>query len=290
MGAILSVCPLSSRFRWITPGRVPMKAPSVLRAHMTLFYGFSFPFSSPETPLTSSSSSSPGYAMLTNFEMLHRIPLPGPFLFFDPLIILPTSNVSFSCYFCLHLTSSTKRKWRYRALNWWSSFRVIFSLALQLRPFQHKRHRVLIILLFQRRWISSPLLPQLVWLLCNYTGFTWVRLQMCLPTHSWPFWIFVSRWPPLHGIPGGELLSLQSTRERIILFVGKNSQGLSSASDTHTAYSELEALWCVCSVFVLLQVARKGHHWEDCWESWLELRRVSGPAPEALCGVLRSSD
>ena len=64
------------------------------------------------------------------------------------------------------------------------------------------------------------------------------------------------------GIPGRELLPFQSTGERIILFVGKNSQVLSLAPavlpHTHTHRPQsLEAPWCLCFMCVLLQVARK---------------------------------
>ena len=64
------------------------------------------------------------------------------------------------------------------------------------------------------------------------------------------------------GIPGGELLPLQSTGERIILSVGRNSHGLNLApahpTTPHTHHTQsLEAPRCMCFVFVLLQVARK---------------------------------
>ena len=193
-----------------------------------------------------------------------------------------------------------QRKWRFRALNWWSSFRVIFSLALQLPPFQHKRRLVSSSCYFRdgefhlsssfHSWSGCCVIIQ------TSLGSDFKCASLLITDHSGSLWAdgLLSM-----GIPGGELLPLQSTGERIILFVGKNSQGLSLAPallppPTHTVLRT----WKPHGVCVLcVSCCRWPVSWSSLRVTWSVQRSglsfqkgKRARRQEALCGVLRSSD
>lgn len=135
-------------------------------------------------------SSSPDYTVPINFDNASED------LFFS-LVLSPTkyrlgfishlaslSHVSFSCYFCWHFTFLHKKEVKVQSSKLMEFLGLFSVFAWQPPPFQHKtRHVSSYCYFWDCEFCLSPSFQTLVWLLCNYTDFTWVGPKMRLPTH-----------------------------------------------------------------------------------------------------------
>lgn len=151
--------------------------------------------------------------MPVNFEMIQKIPSLRFFLSLNTdltSLVISLAQVTLASLALLlaFLTSSTNRRWRYRALNGCSP-RDYFQYFLgSPYLFGIKMHHFSSYCYFwDYEFHISPSFHTLVWLLCNYTDFIWVRLKMRLPVHNEP-----SCSPPI-GSPSGEQV-LSSPQER----------------------------------------------------------------------------